>query len=34
VKGWPVVITIGVDPHKSSLTAVALDAAGQQLAVR
>ncbi|MFG1928952.1 IS110 family transposase [Cryptosporangium sp. NPDC048952] len=27
-------ITIGIDPHKSSLTAVALDATGQQLAHR
>ena len=34
VKGWPILIIIGVDPHKSSLTAVALDAAGQQLASR
>jgi transposase len=28
------VITIGIDPHKSSLTAVAVDATGQQLAAR
>ncbi|RZU75094.1 transposase [Micromonospora kangleipakensis] len=27
-------ITIGIDPHKSSLTAVAVDATGQQLAAR
>ncbi|NJC13057.1 transposase [Micromonospora profundi] len=27
-------ITIGIDPHKASLTAVALDATGRQLAVR
>jgi transposase len=30
----PALITIGIDPHKSSLTAVALGAAGQQLAAR
>jgi transposase len=28
------VITIGIDPHKASLTAVALDATGQQVATR
>ena len=27
-------ITIGIDPHKASLTAVALDATGQQVAAR
>jgi len=30
----PAVITIGIDPHKTSLTAVALDATGQQVAAR
>src|SRR5258705_4563555 len=27
-------ITIGIDPHKASMTAVALDATGQQVAAR
>src|SRR5262245_45377470 len=31
---WMPVITIGIDPHKASLTAVALDPSGQQLASR
>ena len=30
----PAVITIGIDPHKASLTAVALDATGEQVAAR
>ncbi|MET8912777.1 IS110 family transposase [Micromonospora sp. NPDC004551] len=30
----PAVITIGIDPHKASLTAVALDPTGRQLATR
>ncbi|MFF1918919.1 IS110 family transposase [Streptomyces sp. NPDC058239] len=34
VHGWLPVILIGVDPHKSSHTAVAVDAAGHQVAQR
>ena len=35
VKGQPsAVITIGIDPHKTSLTAVALDPTGRQLSAR
>jgi transposase len=34
VQGWLPVILIGVDPHKSSHTAVAVDAAGHQVAQR
>src|SRR4051812_25925064 len=30
----PAVITIGIDPHKSALTAVALDPTGHQLGAR
>jgi transposase len=34
IKGALAVITIGIDPHKASLTAVAVDASGNVLAQR